>query len=264
MTDLFLLKREFVDRIPLWSVAPAILLGILGFTYSTVLLTANDVPKLKDDSLLDQTSVKDEQSLSSFEEEVAVIEPQEPMHLPQKQKTAYAEIPLEPTRDTGVTLLPSGSNEPIVTNQPGATAVKPDKGNIKLASTSRHHCPPLFTVNFSQGSTALLKTPDLADKVAELRDWLQTYPDKKVLIEGHSSASGPEEINLLISRQRAAAVVRLLYDAGVSEQQLLTRAHGEHRLLANVPPDSAKNRRVSMKAQGFEDCLITANREDND
>lgn len=233
-------NRELAERIPRWAIVFAVLLGTAGMVYSAVLFTASDMLKNQADSSLNQTADYDQKQLPDPAEGMAVVTSQENINRIESPE----ERPLSPTRDTGITPLPSASMDSKAQQSHGETP-----------------CPPLFTIAFALGSTTP-KAPDLTRKLAQLADWLKAHPDAEIIIEGFSSALGGEKTNLLISRQRATAVVRLLSDMGVSSQQLLTRAHGEHRLLEDVPPNSAKNRRVAMKIEGFENCLINANSED--
>jgi outer membrane protein OmpA-like peptidoglycan-associated protein len=239
MSVFSLLNQEFVDQTPVWAIVVAILLGTLGMVYSATLFTASDATS-QDNRLLDQATDNNNEQSPNLAQAVAVVESQRNIN----RTVTLQEMPIAPTRDTGTT--PSLSAAMDLTSQ-----------QFNLGAS----CPPLFTMTFPPGSTTP-KIPDLTRKIAELASWLKAHPDTEIIIEGYSSASGDENTNLLISRQRATTVVRLLSDAGVSSQQLLTRAHGEHRLLDGVPPNSAKNRRVSMKVEGFKNCFTTANSED--
>lgn len=65
---------------------------------------------------------------------------------------------------------------------------------------------------------------------------------------------GPDELNMLLSYRRAKAVAALLTDAGVASGQLALGAYGENQPAAGLPPESAQNRRVSMRVEGIPEC----------
>ena len=72
---------------------------------------------------------------------------------------------------------------------------------------------------------------------------------------GHTDASGTEEYNLLLSHRRAKAVEKILIDAGISKHHLVTRALGEQEPLENLPVQSEKNRRASIRIMDLEECI---------
>jgi outer membrane protein OmpA-like peptidoglycan-associated protein len=61
-----------------------------------------------------------------------------------------------------------------------------------------------------------------------------------------------------LSSQRAEAVAALLMAAGVSPEQLVTRAYGKSKPLPGSRARSASNRRVSLRVEGFQGCPKTA------
>ncbi len=83
------------------------------------------------------------------------------------------------------------------------------------------------------------------DEVIEL---LQSEPDKKIRIEGHTDAVGAAATNLKLSEDRAKAVRDALVGSGVSADRLTTLGLGE-----DFPIDSndteqgrSNNRRVDV------------------
>jgi len=74
---------------------------------------------------------------------------------------------------------------------------------------------------------------------------------KRVSIEGHTDATGPDYANYLLSWQRAHAVRRYLIRKGVSPHRLTVKGHGSRqpRVPGNSPKARARNRRVEFIVQ---------------
>ncbi|MCK7533023.1 MAG: OmpA family protein [Marinilabiliales bacterium] len=97
-------------------------------------------------------------------------------------------------------------------------------------------------------------TDDIQGHLERLREWLNGHPEAKLAVEGHADAVGSERHNLLLSYRRAKAVVALLNEAGVPEQQMTILAAGENDPIEGIPTDSVDNRRVFLQIKGIENC----------
>ena len=100
----------------------------------------------------------------------------------------------------------------------------------------------LFDVN-----KATLK-PESQLKLAKLAGILMVFPDIKLSIEGHTDATGSEELNLKLSTDRARTVYEFLMSQGVPTDRMKYQGFGSSRPVA--PNDNeinrAKNRRVEV------------------
>ncbi|MDD8021094.1 MAG: OmpA family protein [Acidobacteriota bacterium] len=100
----------------------------------------------------------------------------------------------------------------------------------------------LFDVN-----KATLK-PESQLKLAKLAGILMVFPDIKLSIEGHTDATGPEDLNFKLSTDRARTVYEFLMSQGVSIDRMRYQGFGSSRPVA--PNDNemnrAKNRRVEV------------------
>ena len=114
-------------------------------------------------------------------------------------------------------------------------------------------CVPLFLVRFARGGAKPVAR-DLQAKIAKLSAWLEAHPRVILQLDGHTDMLGPDELNMLLSYRRAKAVAALLTDAGVASGQLALGAYGENQPAAGLPPESAQNRRVSMRVEGIPEC----------
>lgn len=86
----------------------------------------------------------------------------------------------------------------------------------------------------------------LLDEIAKV---IQENPHvQKISIEGHASAEGDDQYNLLLSKARAEAVRAYLVSKGVSADRLSSTGHGETKPLATNDNEAGreKNRRVEF------------------
>jgi outer membrane protein OmpA-like peptidoglycan-associated protein len=160
-----------------------------------------------------------------------------------------------PPTHVGVDSEPIPALTDKVVKTPRATEVQPSVVEVP-------DCPPLFTVLFASESARPLATAALQEKIARLRDWLSGHPEVKLLVEGHTDLRGTEQFNLQLSSQRAEAVAALLSAAGVSREQLAARAYGKSKPLPGSRAESASNRRVSLRVEGFNECPKTSSEGD--
>jgi len=82
----------------------------------------------------------------------------------------------------------------------------------------------------------------------EVVDLLQTEPDKKIRVEGHTDSLGDADANLLLSEQRAKAVLDALVSMGVASDRISSLGMGEDFPIASNEDEDgrARNRRVDV------------------
>lgn len=76
--------------------------------------------------------------------------------------------------------------------------------------------------------------------------FLKAHPDLTLEINGHTDSSGSHAYNKFLSKQRAAAVAKILISDGVTSSQLVINALADAKPLANNN-DPGKNRRVELQ-----------------
>lgn len=83
------------------------------------------------------------------------------------------------------------------------------------------------------------------DKLAVI---LKKYPDTNVLIEGHTDATGTEEHNLELSKERAQSVSNYLAQLGVDPGRFTATGYGELQPVASNDTQEGRqqNRRVEL------------------
>jgi outer membrane protein OmpA-like peptidoglycan-associated protein len=101
-------------------------------------------------------------------------------------------------------------------------------------------------INFRTGSDYItLESRAILDKVVKL---LNENPQMKLEINGYTDNTGPRNINMDLSKYRAAAVKKYLVGKGISEYRLTTNGYGPDDPIAtnNTEEGRAKNRRIEF------------------
>ncbi|SFE12029.1 OmpA family protein [Nitrosomonas sp. Nm166] len=100
----------------------------------------------------------------------------------------------------------------------------------------------LFRTNMAQLETGGMRT------VQKLADFLKQYPQRTVLIEGHTDSTGSHNYNQELSDRRAYAVQRALINNGVSSDRITSRGYGETFPVASNDTFEGRqlNRRVEV------------------
>ena len=81
---------------------------------------------------------------------------------------------------------------------------------------------------------------------------LTQYPQHQILVEGHTDASGGDEFNLQLSRERASSVRTALVAGGVDASKITAEGYGESRPVAtnDTREGRQQNRRVEIVIVG--------------
>jgi OOP family OmpA-OmpF porin len=88
------------------------------------------------------------------------------------------------------------------------------------------------------------------EQFQEFADFMNRFPDTETVIEGHASAPGAADYNLMISKKRAEAVRTLLInDYGINPSRISAVGFGETQLLdtSNTAAANNVNRRITAK-----------------
>ncbi|MGQ9426699.1 OmpA family protein [Gilvimarinus sp. F26214L] len=84
--------------------------------------------------------------------------------------------------------------------------------------------------------------------VRELARYLERNPDRRLLVEGYTDAVGAEDFNRQLSERRAESVREQLVAAGIEEDRIEVRGHGEGFPIATNETTAGRqlNRRVEV------------------
>lgn len=99
-------------------------------------------------------------------------------------------------------------------------------------------------IYFKKGSYRL--QPEARAILKRKAEFLKTYPDVRVLIEGHTDERGSKETNIAFGDRRAGEVKSFLIREGIERQRLIPVSFGKERPVEKSRTDAArtKNRRV--------------------
>lgn len=118
--------------------------------------------------------------------------------------------------------------------------------NLQLRQTESGVVVTLGDVLFASGQAQLVEGG--RSSLEEVVDLLQTEPDKKIRVEGHTDSSGEANANLMLSEQRANAVRDALVSMGVSADRISASGMGQDFPIASNEDETgrARNRRVDV------------------
>ena len=118
--------------------------------------------------------------------------------------------------------------------------------NLQLRQTESGVVVTLGDVLFASGEAQLVEGG--RSSLEEVVDLLQTEPDKKIRVEGHTDSLGDAAANLLLSEQRAQSVLEALVSLGVASERITATGMGEDFPIASNDDEEgrARNRRVDV------------------
>lgn len=118
--------------------------------------------------------------------------------------------------------------------------------NLQLRQTESGVVVTLGDVLFASGEAQLVEGG--RSSLEEVVDLLQTEPDKKIRVEGHTDSLGDAAANLLLSEQRAQSVLEALVSLGVDSERITATGMGEDFPIASNDDEEgrARNRRVDV------------------
>ncbi|MGB3398890.1 MAG: OmpA family protein, partial [Candidatus Deferrimicrobiaceae bacterium] len=118
--------------------------------------------------------------------------------------------------------------------------------DLKAKQTDRGIVLTIGEVLFAFGKADL--STDANRNVNKLAGFLDKYPNRNVLIEGHTDSVGSDEYNLELSQKRSESVKDRLASFGIETGRITTVGYGEkYPAVSNdTPEDRALNRRVEV------------------
>jgi outer membrane protein OmpA-like peptidoglycan-associated protein len=117
---------------------------------------------------------------------------------------------------------------------------------LKAQQTERGIVLTIGDVLFATGKADL--SPDANKSVARLAEFLKKYPNRNVLIEGHTDSVGKDDYNLALSQKRADSVKAQLVGDGIEAARITTVGYGKKYPVASndTMAGKAQNRRVDV------------------
>lgn len=103
-----------------------------------------------------------------------------------------------------------------------------------------------FAIQFQVGSAKI--SPASEATLGSIAKILALAPDRCVMVEGHTDASGSADKNMALSKDRAGSVVDFIAEkAGIERKRLVPLGKGSSNPSAGLDPRDPKNRRVVFK-----------------
>lgn len=84
--------------------------------------------------------------------------------------------------------------------------------------------------------------------ITRLAQFLQSNPDRKVIVEGYTDSTGSASYNQSLSESRATSVMAALVRAGIEPSRIVAQGYGKEYPIADNTSDAgrAQNRRVEV------------------
>jgi outer membrane protein OmpA-like peptidoglycan-associated protein len=130
--------------------------------------------------------------------------------------------------------------------QSQARALAEQLQNLEAQRTDRGIVLTLGDVLFDVDEASL--KPGAASTITQLAEFLNEYPERSLVIEGHTDNTGPDAYNEDLSERRANALAMALEQRGVTGSRLVTRGLGESQPVASNETAAGRqqNRRVEV------------------
>jgi outer membrane protein OmpA-like peptidoglycan-associated protein len=108
---------------------------------------------------------------------------------------------------------------------------------------------------FDSGSSSV--SPGASQRLTQLAQTLNRYPESSVVIRGYTDSTGSEASNLRLSEDRASNVRNYLVSAGVSPGRITAMGFGEQFPVATNATEAGRqqNRRVELEIVPRQDQL---------
>jgi outer membrane protein OmpA-like peptidoglycan-associated protein len=117
--------------------------------------------------------------------------------------------------------------------------------DLKAQQTERGLVLTLDDVLFETNGAVLSAGADTT--IQRLGQFLTDYPERRIMIEGHTDSTGSDEYNRDLSERRAQAVRDALVERGVSFDRVVTRGLGEAYPVASN--DAAAGRQLNRRVE---------------
>jgi outer membrane protein OmpA-like peptidoglycan-associated protein len=93
--------------------------------------------------------------------------------------------------------------------------------------------------------------PGARERLARIGQVLAGASDRKILVEGHTDATGPAKFNMKLSELRAESVKTILVENAVSPDRIETHGYSSTKPVASnrTPEGRSQNRRVEIVVQ---------------
>jgi OmpA-OmpF porin, OOP family len=134
-------------------------------------------------------------------------------------------------------------------DEPGQPDPDPKKNGCPKAFIKADEIKIIDQVKFKTGSAQILPGKDSEEILQAVFKILADHPEiKKVRVEGHTDNRGPLAVNMKLSAERAASVVKWFVDHGIARDRLTSEGFGPKRPTGPNTTEAGRrdNRRVEF------------------
>lgn len=163
------------------------------------------------------------------------------------------EIVPEPARVRSLRLLPQTARESSGRIKPIAIAAIPES-HVTSPTTSANAIQPIYSsvalaLQFSFDSSRM--SSEMSAQLDAVAEGIKLIgPHARIIIEGHTDASGSPEYNIYLSLKRASIVKEyMVRHHGIAPANLAVVGMGESNPLNKKNPYAQENRRVEFRAE---------------
>jgi outer membrane protein OmpA-like peptidoglycan-associated protein len=127
-----------------------------------------------------------------------------------------------------------------------ALALQQKLAELEAEQTERGLVLTLGDILFDVDGTEL--NPGGFQQVGRIADFLREFPERNVLIEGHTDGTGADDYNEQLSLRRAYAVEDFLISEGIDPRRVIARGYGKRYPVATNDTTAGRqqNRRVEI------------------
>lgn len=127
-----------------------------------------------------------------------------------------------------------------------AEELERELAELQAEETERGYVMTLGDILFDVDRAEL--KPGGLREVERLADFLQEFPERAVVVEGHTDSTGEDAYNLLLSEQRAQSVQDALIARGIDPSRVAAGGYGERYPVATNDTTAGRqqNRRVEV------------------
>jgi outer membrane protein OmpA-like peptidoglycan-associated protein len=183
--------------------------------------------------------------------EPSIVERPPPLPAPSPDANEWQGEKLETRNEAVVEQEASGSAPTTIGTKDEAVVEHETSGSAPTTPVALD-CPRPINVLFALGSARPILA-GLETELEALAKWMTAHDDALLLVEGHTDTTGTEQRNILLSFQRAKAVIAQFAALGVAERRMIARAAGASQSIA-AREDAPRQRRVFLRVEGIENC----------
>jgi len=138
------------------------------------------------------------------------------------------------------------SRAEIARAQAEAEELKRQMEELQARETERGMVLTLGDVLFETNESELAS--EAARSIDKIAEFMDIYPERRAIVEGHTDSMGDDDYNMDLSRDRAFAVRQALAARGISTSRITTQGFGENKPVASNETSAGRreNRRVEI------------------